>query len=528
MSKTEQPFPGAPCAPVSESDSKIVTFTAVGDSTKPVYDERDRLVMLTPCYDSQVTTVFRDAVDMALSLPTARFRMADGSVQMLPILALAINQPNDSHIDRARNTILWHFEQTHYRFAVFCDGDQPFEPEHIARTWFHLMSGVRVVGGLVAMKTIVPTYVCNAIKGKVPDPKTGLVEVQDIGTGWLAFNRDVLTAFRERWPEIAYRSNSNTATAGKTLNAYFASGVVHRDGANDWLSEDWMFCHRCKQLGIPVYADTGINIRHLGRILFPVPPAELIEAALKVTSGRNPPFDRKLAAEASQVLARLHAANHDSSISILHATRGRPEKAKRIRELWHQRADNPKGFEYIFAIDDDDATSEAGLAGYAKAVVKGGRGVVAAINFAAQAATGRILVMAADDCEPPQGWDTLIRDALDGQLHEPRVLWCSDGYTEQPVITHPIITRAFYEQQGWFFCPEYPHLFCDTELTVRAQAAGQIIDARHIVLKHENPMFTGAYPDALHRERNSPEAWATGRAIFLRRNPGSKHAHVRA
>jgi predicted O-methyltransferase YrrM len=94
----------------------------------------------------------------------------------------------------------------------------------------------------------------------------------------------------------------------------------------------------------------------------------------------------------------------------------------------------------------------------------------------------------------------------------------SDGYSNQQLIPHPIMTRAFYEEQGYFFCPEYPHLFCDTELTVRALAQGKVIDAKHLVFRHENPMFTGAKPDAMAVERNSPEAWAIGEGIFKRRN----------
>lgn len=571
MSQTEQPSPGAPSAPTSATPGH-----------SPIYDERDRLVILTPCFAHQVTTYFRDSVDRVLGGElTARFRCRDGSVHVMPIVAMAINQPNDSHIDRARNTILWHFEQTPYNLALFCDGDQPFTPEDIARTWSRLMSGVRVLGGCVALKTIVTTFAANLKPGSsaIPGPD-GLLDGNDTGTGWMGFHRNVLQEMRTRWPEyirrnladalgelailkpiygselpktepipnnhpmvdrllhtlatlgfsadISYRSNSNTATAGQTLHAYFASGVVHREGAGDWLSEDWMFCHRCRLLGIPVKIDPMIKIKHFGPMLFPPDPAELIEAALQATSGRYPPFDPRLAAQAADALQRLVADQKDQSITVLHATRHRPEQAKRMRQVWLDAALHPESIQYLLAIDSDDIASAEALKDLPLVTcsLSLGRGIVAAINEAAKSATGRILVMAADDCTPPKHWDREILASLKGQMHEPRVLWTSDGYSNQPVITHPIMTRAFYQQQGYFFCPEYPHLFCDTELTVRASAAGQVIDARHLTFRHDHPMFTGLPSDALHQERNSQEAWATGRAIFRRRNPEARHFHA--
>jgi len=517
----------------------------------PVFAERDRLVLLTPCYGFQCSTLFRDAVHLALQEPTARFRCADGKVRTLPIVAMAINKPGDSHIDRARNTTLFEYEQTPYQLACWMDGDQPFEPEHLARIWSHLMAGKRVVGGLVALKSIVPTFVCNATHGQRPDAQ-GLIQPDDVGTGCLGFRRDVLDEIRTRWPQyvrqrlasainyrpddahvdralaalaelgysadLTYKAMANSPVPGATLTAIFRSGIVHRDGGADWLSEDWMFCHMCHLLGIPIHADTLVNIKHIGPQVFPPPPEEIVQAALKVTSGRHPPFNKKLAAAASAALAALHADIADDSITILHATR-RGAQAEKIRQLWFDRAID-KHIEYIFAVDLDDLATRETLQDYQCVTVSGNPGgIVKPINEAAKYSKGRILVMAADDCEPPVAWDRQIREALKGQLHEPRLLWTSDGHSQQPVITHPIMTRALYDEQGWFFCPDYPHLFCDTELTYRAAQAGQIIDARHIVLRHDHPMFTGQKPDALHLERNSREAWRIGSEIFARRNP---------
>ncbi len=546
---------------------------APAHTTPEVYDERDRLVILTPCYGGLVTTLFRDSVHVVQTqAPKAYFRCADGQVRHLPIVAMAINHPGDSHIDRARNNIIHDFLATPYRLGLFIDGDQPFEPEDIAVTWVRLMSGVRVVGGTVALKIIKATFACNTVNNtRAIDPSNGMLPGRDTGTGWLGFNRDVLDEIRTRWPQfvreqiartitdfvdvaafpktpvvdalinalarlgysadIAYTCNPNSAHGGQTVHAYFASGVAYRDGMSDWLSEDWMFCHRCRLLGIPIWIEPRIRVKHLGPMLFPPDPEQVVEAALQVTGGTRPPFNPALASRAHEALKALHADITDESITVIHATR-RPEQALAIRAEFMAKAADPAGIEYIFGVDSEGHGAAMMLdspsSRYVTALNLRG-GIVAPFNAAAAQARGRILVMAADDCHPPQGWDQQIREALRGQLHLPRLLWVSDGYSDQPVATHPIITRALYEQNGgWFFCPDYPHLFCDTELTERALNRGEVVDGRHIVFRHDHPMFTGAKPDALHQERNSPEAWATGREIFQRRNPNSKHAHLRA
>lgn len=212
--------------------------------------------------------------------------------------------------------------------------------------------------------------------------------------------------------------------------------------------------------------------------------------------------------------------------TVLHATRSRPHRAAEIRKLFIDRAAEPERVEYIFGLDADDAESLRLLRRFRHVVVPPAGGIVAPINAAAREARGEILVMAADDCLPPPRWDAQVWEMLRSEAHRPRVLAVSDGYRKDALITHPIMNRSFYRAQGYFFCPEYPHLYCDTELTHRAAQAGQIIDARHIQFRHDNPLFTGEEPDALARERNSSEAYKVGRAIFIRRNPEAAALHA--
>lgn len=211
--------------------------------------------------------------------------------------------------------------------------------------------------------------------------------------------------------------------------------------------------------------------------------------------------------------------------TVLHATRGRPDRAAEIRKLFIDRAVDPQSVEYILALDEDDEESRARLRRFRHVVVPPAGGVVAPINAAAREARGHIYVMAADDCVPPPRWDAEVWRCFEGRMQSPHVLAVSDGFRKDALISHPIMNRAFYRAQGgYFFCPEYPHLYCDTELTHRALKAGQVLDGRHLVFRHNNPLFTGEAPDALAQTRNSTEAYRVGREIFVRRNPDAAAA----
>ena len=70
------------------------------------------------------------------------------------------------------------------------------------------------------------------------------------------------------------------------------------------------------------------------------------------------------------------------------------------------------------------------------------------------------------------------------------------------------------------FHPEYQEadgLYSDNEFTDRAYADGVVIEAKEIVFKHENPIFTGQAGDELHKNHNKPENYQKGKAIYEKR-----------
>ena len=299
--------------------SKPATLGAFGSPAKSapvaaVYPSiRDRIVILTPvfahmCHEDYVrsceTVLARD-----LGAPMAKFRAEDGSIVTLPIVAAVARLPNDSHINRARNTMLHIFEREfNLRFALFVDGDIRFAPTDIIRIWQHLMHGREFVAGHYAMKTLVPTFVANLKPGAVVDRESGLIELMDAGTGFMGLDRDVvLPKFRAAFPERQFQFAANTPWPRAQTFSYFESGVVERGGIRDWLSEDWHFCHDWLSLGGRIWGDTQIKLHHWGPMCFPPPIADLVDSVAALLGQASPYFTNELRNEAAPILAKLQA-----------------------------------------------------------------------------------------------------------------------------------------------------------------------------------------------------------------------------
>lgn len=221
------------------------------------------------------------------------------------------------------------------------------------------------------------------------------------------------------------------------------------------------------------------------------------------------------------------------TFSVIHASRGRPEKALEIINHTFATAKN-KDFEYILTVDPDDEEVD----GYADIPDMPGlcilvvdlpeAGFVTKNNFAAKRSVGDIIVLVEDDYYLPSEWDDRIlevveRDVGDGWRQKEWVVWAEDNdkrwwnkqrYPEG-YISKPIISRPYYLRKGDLFWPEYKHYYCDPDFYSQAlKDHVKIINAKkEIVCVHahyQNPK--GNKKDATYERA---EAWmARDREIF--------------
>jgi hypothetical protein len=207
-------------------------------------------------------------------------------------------------------------------------------------------------------------------------------------------------------------------------------------------------------------------------------------------------------------------------ISLLHATRGTPDRANATRESWLSRAYDRSMIEHFWAIQAGDTTSTALDPDSIVAVTDDppawASSSVANWNAAAALATGDLLVVIADDLTPPIGWDETLRVFL-GNPNTASTQFCvyvPDQLSNDGLLRHPIMSRALYQRRGYIFDPEYYGVFCDNDLTTWCQfnrVPVYRIDPQRLQFYHDHDM-TGNSVTAL---QNRKEAYDWGYAIYM-------------
>ena len=213
---------------------------------------------------------------------------------------------------------------------------------------------------------------------------------------------------------------------------------------------------------------------------------------------------------------KIKKSRPSPKISIIHATKGRPQIAWQRRHQWLMLAKNPLEIEWIFVVDHDDPQDYTPH----QALRANPGGIVNAWNYGAKQANGEILIQMSDDWSPPRHWDALISNAI-GATNEEKVLAISDGLRTDKLLCMAILTQKRLDKQGgYMFHPNYQEsdgIYSDNEFTERAYGDGVVIEAKHIQFKHENPLFTGGQPDDLIKHHNKPEFYEKGKAIYEKR-----------
>lgn len=213
-----------------------------------------------------------------------------------------------------------------------------------------------------------------------------------------------------------------------------------------------------------------------------------------------------------------------AKISLLHATRGRALKAMEARIRWLDLAAEPDAVEHIFALDADDEQGPL-LCTFRHIVQKSG-GPVGAWNLAARISHGKVLVQMSDDFVPPLHWDRILWERLSGAVEEnvegvsedwwkeEKVLRVSDGNRTDGLLVLGIVTRGWYARRGVLFHPRFFSMFSDNWLTMEADRAGAIVEAKDVVFEHLHPAFGKAEMDATYARSNALLHYATGQMVL--------------
>ena len=238
----------------------------------------------------------------------------------------------DSLVNRARNVLSHRFLEGYigqnekgepvrvlHEWMLFLDTDLMFNPQSVVSLLeLGRARGPGIYAGCYPIKQLKPKIVMNNLPGHLPGPD-GTVEVREAGTGFMLIHREVFEQMREKYrDEIEYFVDNGDAKNTKLGWDFFSVGVrFDKDlGRKRFLSEDWYFCQRWREMGGHIILQTKIQCQHIGTIAYPPPPDEIIEAA-------------KVIQEAKDRMAKMGATK---TISVTTVTDD-PPKSETVQEV---------------------------------------------------------------------------------------------------------------------------------------------------------------------------------------------------
>jgi hypothetical protein len=228
-----------------------------------------RLFIGTPCFGGMVTTRYLQSICALLC-------------HNIPNLNVSIKTvAYESLVTRGRNTIVAAFldlpAETH---LMFIDADIGFSVQQLQRM---LNFDQDVVAGMYPLKAIdydnaafqraaagepLQTaqlrYVGTPLSGEDRETRDGFVTAEYAGAGFLLIKRRVLEQMAAKYPETHYKTAHNSAVNNPSSNLFALFDCVIDPATGHYLSEDYAFCKRWRDLGGAIWLDSRSKLTHVG------------------------------------------------------------------------------------------------------------------------------------------------------------------------------------------------------------------------------------------------------------------------
>ncbi len=162
-------------------------------------------------------------------------------------------------IARARNKLAADFLKGQGTYMFCVDYDLCPTKENYLQI---LNRNLCLCGGIYSTREEKGHWVLNPLAGPVPD-KTGLWQICELGTGFKCFHREGLIKIIEKHKWLEYEADDRH---GEREWGFFSMGVVDCGGKRRWLTEDYWLDSIYRDLGIPIWADTSVKIKHRHRM----------------------------------------------------------------------------------------------------------------------------------------------------------------------------------------------------------------------------------------------------------------------
>lgn len=184
---------------------------------------------------------------------------------------------NESLITRARNQLVSEFMASDCSHLMFIDSDLRFDGNAVMKLLSH---DKPIVTAAYPLKIEPITYFIEPVK-KNEGAKGDLIEVKNAGTGFMLIRRSVIRSMQLEYPELHYTTDYDGNSYRQDLigkdehrqklrkNLYSLFDTSHdKENNNEYLSEDYTFCKRWRDMGGKVWLDKSIKLDHIGRKMF--------------------------------------------------------------------------------------------------------------------------------------------------------------------------------------------------------------------------------------------------------------------
>jgi hypothetical protein len=212
-----------------------------------------RLHFCIPCYGGMITEAF--FISMLKFMAAANKLGLNFTVDTMV---------NESLIPRGRNSLVAKFLAFEPKSShlMFVDADIGFEPEEIIKL---LLADKDVAGGLYPKKALPIQYVVNRIPNS--QKEGNLVEVANLGTGFMCIKREVIEKIISIRPELHYADAIGLDPKFDPYKyALFDTSID--ENTREYLSEDYHFCKLWRSVGGKIWADLSIKLDHTGYYKF--------------------------------------------------------------------------------------------------------------------------------------------------------------------------------------------------------------------------------------------------------------------
>jgi len=209
-----------------------------------------KIHFLTPCYGGNITEVcFSSYLGFTI------MAMQNGINFQVDTLS------NESNVNRARNSCAAKFLSGDCTHLMFVDADIQFNPQDIVKLINHDKD---IVGGVYPQKTLPPKMVVNTLNNG--EHEGDLIEVGTLGTGFMLIKRSVFEKMIEEGATPYVDAIGLSQQENANQYDFFQCTI---DSQGRYLTEDWSFCRRWRQLGGKIWADKTIGLTHVGYFRFP-------------------------------------------------------------------------------------------------------------------------------------------------------------------------------------------------------------------------------------------------------------------